>query len=96
MLLPFRKEVDMKLSIKALAITVGGIWGACVLLVGLAHLAWPGYGTAFLDLVASIYPGFHPDNGFAAVVVGTLYALLDGGIGGAVFAWLYNKVIGAT
>ncbi len=95
MLLPLRKEVEMKLSVKALAITAGGIWGACVLLVGLAHLAWPGYGTAFLGLVASIYPGFHPDHGLAAVVIGTLYALLDGAIGGAVSAWLYNKVVGA-
>jgi hypothetical protein len=84
----------MKLSVKALSITAGALWGAGVLVVGFAHLAWPGYGTTFLELVASIYPGFHPDGGFAAVVIGASYALLDGAIGGAVFAWLYNKVAG--
>ncbi len=82
----------MKMNIKALAIAVGGVWAAGVLLVGLAHLVWPGYGGAFLDLAASVYPGFHPANGFAAVIVGTVYALVDGAIGGAAIAWLYNTV----
>lgn len=81
----------MKMNIKALAIAIGVIWSAGVLLVGLAHLAWPTYGTAFLDLTASIYPGFHPDGGFPAVIVGALYAFVDGAIGGGVIAWLYNK-----
>jgi hypothetical protein len=25
------------------------------------------------------------------VIVGTLYALVDGAAGGAIFAWLYNR-----
>lgn len=83
----------MKMNIQALAIAIGGVWGACVLFVGLAHLVWPSYGAAFLDLAASIYPGLHPANGFAAVIVGTLYALVDGAIGGAVIAWLYNATV---
>lgn len=82
----------MKLNIKAMAVAIGGLWAGCILLVGLAHLAWPGYGGALLDLAASIYPGFHPANGLGAVIVGALYALVDGAIGGAIFAWLYNKV----
>ena len=83
----------MKLNIKAFAIAIGIVWGACILLVGLANLVWPGYGAAFLDLAASIYPGFHPENGFTAVIVGTLYALVDGSIGGVVIAWLYNTAV---
>jgi hypothetical protein len=59
------------------------VWGAVVFLVGVAHLLWPGYGGAFLDLIASIYPGYHV-GGFATVIVGTLYAALDGGVGGNV------------
>ncbi|MDH4260171.1 MAG: hypothetical protein OEW16_07685 [Gammaproteobacteria bacterium] len=86
----------MKMNIKALAIAIGVVWSACVLLVGVAHLVWPGYGVAFLDLVASIYPGFHPANGFVAMIVGALYALIDGAIGGAVIAWLYNATVRAT
>ncbi len=82
----------MKLNIKALALAIGGTWAGCILLVGLAHLVWPGYGGTLLDLAASVYPGFHPANGLGAVIVGTLYALVDGLVGGAFFAWLYNKV----
>ena len=81
----------MRLCIKSSAIAIGSIWGACILLVGLCHLVWPSYGVAVLDLAASIYPGFHPDGGIGAVIVGTLYALLDGAVGGAVVAWVYNK-----
>ena len=81
----------MKLSIKALALSFGIIWGAAIFLVGIAHLIWPGYGTAFLGLVDSIYPGYDV-GGFGSVIVGTLYGLVDGAIGGAVLAWLYNKL----
>ena len=80
----------MKLSIKAIALSAALMWGGCVLMVGLVNLAAPEYGRAFLDLCASIYPGYDADRTFFAVVVGTLYALVDGGIGGAIFAWLHN------
>ena len=86
----------MKMNIKALAIAVGLTWAACVLLVGLAHLVWPAYGGTFLDFVASVYPGFHPANGIGAVIVGTLYAIVDGAVGGAVVAWLYNLSAGSA
>jgi hypothetical protein len=48
----------MKLCVKSLAIA-GGIFSAALLfLMGLAHLIWPGYGTVFLELAASLYPGY--------------------------------------
>jgi hypothetical protein len=81
----------MKLSIKSVAITLAIIWGVAVFLVGLGHLLSPDYGTAFLGVVASVYPGYEV-GGFGSVIVGTLYAALDGAIGGAIFAWLYNKL----
>jgi hypothetical protein len=80
----------MKLDIKAMAFTAGILWAACFLLTGLANLVWPSYGGAFLDLGASIYPGYHGPAGFGSVIVVTLYALLDGVVCGAVFAWVYN------
>jgi hypothetical protein len=80
----------MKFNITALALTAGLIWGGAILAVGLANLAWPGYGRAFLDLMASIYPGYRPGTGIGSVITGTLYALVDGSIGGVVFGWLYN------
>jgi hypothetical protein len=81
----------MKLNIMAMAIVVGVVWAGCILFVGLSHLVWPSYGGAFLAFAASVYPGFHPAGGVGAIIVGTLYALLDGAFGGAVIAWLYNR-----
>lgn len=80
----------MKLSVKAFALTAGLIWGGGILLVSLVNLAVPTYGQAFLELCGSIYPGFHATRTVGSVIIATLYGLLDGGIGGAIFAWLYN------
>ncbi|MGE4542780.1 MAG: hypothetical protein AB7D06_01600 [Pedobacter sp.] len=84
----------MRLNITALSITVALLWSGAIFLVGLANLAWPPYGLVFLELTASIYPGYHADPHFGSVVVGTLYGLLDGFICGAVFGWLYNFLAG--
>jgi len=84
----------MKLSLKALALTAGVLWALALLLVGAANLIWSGYGVAFLQLMASIYPGYHASGSFGDLVVGVLYALLDGLVCGLVFAWLYNLFTG--
>ena len=80
----------MKLHALALGLTLGILWGAAILLTGLANLIWPGYGGAFLDVIASIYPGFYPGGGVGPVLLGTVYGLADGMIGGVIVAWLYN------
>lgn len=84
----------MKLDIKGMAITLGLVWGAAVLLVGIANLIWPNYGQAFLELVASIYPGYTAGPSVGQLIVGTLYGLVDGAVAGAVIAWLYNLFAG--
>ncbi len=81
----------VKLSVKGCAFASGVLWAAAVGLVGLANMTWAGYGDAFLRLVSSIYPGYHGVPTPASILVGTGYALLDGAIGGAIFAWLYNR-----
>jgi len=83
----------MRLNLTALALTAGLFWGGAVLIVALANLVWPGYGGAFLDLCAAIYPGYRPGTGVGSVVTGSLYGLVDGTIGGALFAWIYNLFI---
>jgi hypothetical protein len=83
----------MKLSIKGLALASGILWGGSILLVGLINLIWPAYGVAFLDLAQSIYPGY--GAGFWGLIVGTLYGVVDGAVGGAIFAWLYNTFAGS-
>ncbi|MGH8680789.1 MAG: hypothetical protein ACREVP_04680 [Burkholderiales bacterium] len=80
----------MRLDVAALALTAGILWGAVMLVVASANLVWPSYGGAFLELVASIYPGYQPGAGVRSVIIGTLYAIVDGGVGGGVFAWIYN------
>jgi len=80
----------MRFNAVAVGATAALIWGAAILVVASANLIWPPYGRAFLDLIASIYPGYHPGPSAGSVITGTLYGLVDGGVGGAVFGWLYN------
>lgn len=84
----------MKLDLKALAFTSGILWAVAVLITGIANLIWSGYGTAFLQVMASIYPGYDAARSFGAVIVGALYALVDGAVCGLIFAWLYNLFVG--
>jgi hypothetical protein len=84
----------MKFNIGGLGLAVGLFFGGAILLVGVSNLMWPGYGSAFLQLVASIYPGYKASATFGQVVIGALYGLVDGAIGGAIFAWLYNWLSG--
>ena len=85
----------MKLSVKGLALTVAIFWGALIFLVGITNLVFPEYGEDLLEIAEDIYPGY-TIGGFGSVIVGTLYAFVDGAIGGAIFAWLYNKLSGST
>jgi hypothetical protein len=82
----------MKLSIKAMSSVSALLWGASILVVCLLHLAIPHYGTGFLEGISSIYPGFHGGRNFPDALLGTGYAIVDGGVGGFALAWLYNVV----
>ncbi len=80
----------MSLNIKAMAVTIGAVWGGSFLFTGLANLLAETYGLAWLELGASIYPGYNGPAGFGSVIVVTLYAMLDGAVVGAILAWVYN------
>jgi hypothetical protein len=86
----------MTFNVKAVAIVGAIVCGGAFLLVGLANQMFPSYGRAMLELGASIYPGYNGPSGFGSVLVVTMYAVLDGAIGGAIVAWLYNTVAGAV
>ncbi len=81
----------MKLNIKALALTSAILWGLAMLVMSLANLIWGNFGQQFLQAMSSVYPGYHATRSIAEVIVGTLYGAVDGLVGGAVFAWLYNQ-----
>ena len=81
----------MKLSVKSLAIGSGLIWSGCMLTCGLVNLAAPSYARRFLEVMSSVYPGFHNSRTIADVLVGAGYGLVDGAAAGAVLAALYNQ-----
>jgi hypothetical protein len=83
----------MKLNIGALSGVFAVVWGGGMLVVGLANLISPGYGQEFLQLMASVYPGYQGTASIGQVIIGTLYATLDAAIVGAIFAWIYNLLI---
>lgn len=85
----------MKLSLRAVALTAGLMWAACVLLVGLVHLADPRYGGEFIDVMSSLYPGLHFMHRWQNVVAATIYGFIDGAISGLIFAWIYDRLVGA-
>lgn len=85
----------MRLNVKALTFAAAVVWGGVVVLVSFANWILPGYGGTFLSMISSLYPGYHATQSFGQVIVGTCYAIVDGAIGGLVFAWLYNLFAGS-
>jgi hypothetical protein len=82
----------MKLDTLRFGFTICILWGVIVFLVAVGNIVIAGYGQAFLEVIDSIYPGYHVGEwGFGGVIVATLYAALDGFIIGIVLAWLYNR-----
>jgi len=85
----------VKVSLKAIAIAAGVLWGCAILFLGLINLVSPSYGLSFLQAISSVYPGFHVSRTIGDVLTGTVYALIDGAIAGLVFGWLYNLSLGS-
>ena len=82
----------MKLDNKALAYAGAALCGGSVLVVGLINLSSPEYGREVLELLASIYPGYHAERSVESVLIGTGYALTKGAVAGWLFGWLYNRL----
>lgn len=82
-------ENNGKLLPVPLGLTVGILWGLGVLITGLIA-AWHGsWGVDFVTAVGSVYVGY--ENTVMGSLIGGFWGLIDGFIGGVVFAWLYNK-----
>jgi hypothetical protein len=61
--------------------------------MGVANIIRPQYGKEFLRVVASIYPGYHARPTPGHVAIGTAYGVVDGAVGGALCASLYNRFV---
>lgn len=83
----------MRINPVGLAVAIGVLWAGCILFIGLAEFVWPAYGRAFLDLAASIYPGYDAGRSFGQVVLGTVYGFVDGAVGGLIIAWINNLFV---
>ena len=85
----------MRFSVRAVALTGAILWGGLVLLMGIANAIWPSYGALFMQLLDSIYPGYHATGSAGSVIVAALYAIVDGAVVGFLIAWIYNRLAGA-
>jgi len=84
----------MAMKLTAMTTASAIVWGAAMLLAGLFNIAHPSYGTEFLRVMSSLYPGFHASRTFGDVIVGTIYGLVDGAIAGLIFGAIYRWVAG--
>ena len=74
----------MRLSLKAMAIAAGLLWGGAILCVGLINLVDANYGTNFIQLTSSVYPWFHASRTIGNVVIGTVDGFIDGAFAGMI------------
>jgi hypothetical protein len=82
----------MTLDVRACAVTLALVWGVLgMFVISLANLLAPDFGQAFLNVMASVYPGYNATPSIGQVTIATVYGVLDGAVGGGVFAWLYNR-----
>ena len=81
----------MKLNVKAFALACGLLWGFGLLFLAW-WLMWLEEGTPAPCLLNRMYPGYH----FTPVgsLIGLGWGFVDAGIGGLIFAWLYNLLAG--
>ena len=79
----------MKLNTKAFALTCSLIWGFGLIALTWWIMAFEGQ-TGEVTIVGKIYRGFSITP--LGSLIGLGWALVDGFVGGLIFAWLYNVI----
>ncbi len=80
----------MRLNVKAFALSCGLVWGLGLFLLTWWIIAFEG-STKEITLIGQVYRGFNISP--LGSVIGLIWTLVDGTIGGAIFAWLYNLIV---
>jgi len=80
----------MKLNIKAFSLAVGLIWGLGLFCLTWWIIAFDG-ATGETTTIGQVYRGFNISP--TGSLIGLVWAFVDGAIGGAIFAWLYNSFV---
>ncbi len=75
----------------ALGAAIAILWALTLLLISLLAI-FLGVGFPWLGIIASLYVGFSLTIG--GIIIGLVWALIDGFITGVVLAWLYNWLSG--
>jgi len=81
----------MQLNVKAFALTCALVWGLGVFFLTWWIIAFDG-ATHDPTLLGRLYRGYTVSPMGSAI--GLIWAFFDGLIGGAIFAWLYNLLVG--
>jgi len=81
----------MKLNVKGFALSLGLFWGFGLLFITWWIILFEGT-SGNITLIGKIYRGYNIS--FIGSLIGFLWAFIDGIIGGAIFAWLYNTLSG--
>ena len=77
----------MKLNVKAFALTCGILWGFGLFVLTWWIIAFEG-ATGDPTFIGRLYRGYSISP--AGSFIGFVWALVDGVVGGAIFAWFYN------
>ena len=83
----------MKLNVRAFALTCALIWGIGLFCLTWWIIAFEG-STNIPTFIGHIYRGYKISP--VGSVIGLAWGLGDGFVGGALFAWIYNKLIGSA
>lgn len=83
----------MKLNVKAFALACALLWGLGLFLLTWWIIAFDG-ATGEITLIGRLYRGYRISP--VGSVFGLVYGFVDALIGGAIFAWLYNRLAGAA
>ncbi len=81
----------MRFNVKVFALTCALVWGFGLFLLTWWIIAFEG-ATGERTFLGLVYRGYTISPGGS--VIGLGWALLDGLVGGAIFAWLYNLLAG--
>ena len=83
----------MKLNVKAFSAACALIWGLGLFLITWWIILFDGV-THEMTFIGRIYRGYCISP--MGSVIGLLWAIVDGAIGGVIFAWLYNWIAART
>jgi hypothetical protein len=84
----------MRLSVKGLMWAAAFGSAILVAVVGVLNMLFPGYGADYLKMLTAFYPGYQASGTIVDLIIGVVYAFVDGLICGLIFAWLYNGFTG--